>query len=397
MRVERLLLAPLLALLLAAPAWAAAPPAAAGPDQYRRWIAEMKEAPRGPFAAIKWFCKDGRVLPPKDYACAAQGQGWQHGEWSDRTRQLRAQGFKVANVLAGIDAAKAVAAPDFADTFGQIVVERFLIAEDDGWIMRKALFYRGALQEEDEREGARKLLLAMVMQPQWSETRFLALRTGAQLLPHGRDTASSQRVRQLAATLSDQDPGFGALRAKIHGTPEAGDAARVRDYAQKSNRADLKPRYEELATEIDRVYQARPLDQTLNDALRGWGGKSNVVHILRDSSAAWGRDSSPVHRLRVTAHLLASLRGALPSLVTAEERLGALDLSLAVEQEHLRLAAALRERLGAMTRAEAIALLQASANAAYGTGLLTDREVRALEESFKSLGVPELDLRSYLA
>lgn len=375
----------------------AASPPAPGPTQYRQWIVEMKEAPRGPFAAIKWFCKDGRVLGPQDYACAGKGQGWQHGEWSDRTRQLRAQGFKVANVLAGIDAGKAVAAPDFADTFGQIVIERFLIAEDNGWILRKALFYRGALQEEDEREGARKLLLAMVMQPQWNEARFLALRTGAQWLPHGRDTASSQRVRQMAATLSDQDPGFGVLRAKIHGTPEAGDAARVRDYAQKSNRGDLKPRYEELAAEIDRVYQAKPLDQTLNDTLRGWGGKSNIAHILRDSSAAWGRDTAPAHRLRVTAHLLASLRGALPSLVTAEERLSALDLSLAVEQEHLRLAALLRERLATMTRAEAITLLQASANAAYGTGLITDRAVRSLEESFKSLTVPEIDLRSYLA
>ena len=397
MRPERLLLAPLLTLLITAPAWAAAPPAAANPEQYRRWILEMKESPRGPFAAIKWFCKDGRVLPPKDYACAAQGQGWQHGEWSDRTRQLRARGFKVANVLAGIDVGKALAAPDFADTFGQIVIERFLVAEDDGWILRKALFYRGAIQEEDEREGARKLLLAMVMQPQWSEARFLALRTGAQLLPHGRDTASSQRVRQMAATLSDQDAGFAALRAKIHGTPEAGDAARVRDYAQKSTRADLQPRYAELAAEIDRVYQARPLDQTLNEALAGWGGRSSIAHILRDSSAAWARDTGPAHRLRVTAHLLASLRGSLGTLATAEQRLAALDLSLAVEQEHLRLAAQLRERLPGMTRTEAITLLQASANAAYGTGLLTDREVRALEEPFKSLTVAELELRSYLA
>ncbi len=62
------------------------------PDQYRKWIVEMKESPRGPFAGIKWYCKDGRVLQPKDYACANKGQGWQHGEWSDRTRQLRAQG-----------------------------------------------------------------------------------------------------------------------------------------------------------------------------------------------------------------------------------------------------------------------------------------------------------------
>ncbi len=69
----------------------------------------MKEDARGPFASIKWFCKDGRVLAPQDFTCAKKGEGWQHGEWSDRTKQLRSQGYKVANVLAGIDATRAVA------------------------------------------------------------------------------------------------------------------------------------------------------------------------------------------------------------------------------------------------------------------------------------------------
>ncbi len=33
--------------------------------QYRQWIEQMKTAPRGPFKNIRWFCKDGTVLPPK--------------------------------------------------------------------------------------------------------------------------------------------------------------------------------------------------------------------------------------------------------------------------------------------------------------------------------------------
>ena len=127
--------------------------------QYRKWIAEMKDDARGPFAAIKWFCKDGRVLAPKDFSCAKKGEGWQHGEWSDRTKQLRSQGYKVANVLAGIDAGKAVADPAFPDAYAQLLVEKFLIATDSGWILRNAQFYRGAIQEEDEREAARNLLV----------------------------------------------------------------------------------------------------------------------------------------------------------------------------------------------------------------------------------------------
>src|SRR4030095_3467398 len=97
------------ALALASAALLAAGAAAAPrTDEYQAWIVEMKQSPRGPFAAIKWFCKDGRVLPPSDYACSNKGQGWQHGEWSERTKQLRSKGYKLANVLAGIEAQKAV-------------------------------------------------------------------------------------------------------------------------------------------------------------------------------------------------------------------------------------------------------------------------------------------------
>ena len=38
-----------------------------------------------------------------------------------------------------------------------MLIEHFLINADDGWILRKARFYRGALQDEDERAGARRL------------------------------------------------------------------------------------------------------------------------------------------------------------------------------------------------------------------------------------------------
>ena len=53
------------------------------------------------------------------------------------------------------------------DALRMLVVERFLIGWDDGWIFRRALFYRGAIQEEDEREGARSLLLAMGARAAW--------------------------------------------------------------------------------------------------------------------------------------------------------------------------------------------------------------------------------------
>ncbi|MEJ2256391.1 MAG: hypothetical protein P8X98_05195 [Woeseiaceae bacterium] len=56
---------------------------------YQSWIEQMKEAERGPFERLRWFCSDGSVLPPEPYACKDHGGGHQHGEWNDRTEALR--------------------------------------------------------------------------------------------------------------------------------------------------------------------------------------------------------------------------------------------------------------------------------------------------------------------
>ena len=302
----------------------------------------------------------------------------------------------MATLLAGIDASKAVAAPDFADTYAQLLVEKFLVATDNGWIMRRALFYRGALQEEDEREGARNLLQAMAARPEWTGFRFVALRTGVRMLPHGQDTASAQKVRQMAATLSDRDAGFASLRAKIHGTPEASDAERVRAYAAAA-KPELRASYEELAAEIDRVYQPKPLDQTLESAARAFGREPAVQKSLNEARATYLRDTDVVSRYRLTADVLMSLRRSLPTIKSAPDRLRALDLSIAVEEENLRLGNTIRAAIDKAPRGGNLILMRAAADAAFGTGLLNERERSSLQKSFETLGAPEVQLRAYMA
>ena len=104
--------------------------------QYRRWIEEMKDNPRGPFVGDQVVLQGRpRAAAARTIACAGKGQGWQHGEWSERTRQLRAQGLPGGHLLAGIDADKVVADPAFPDAYAQLLVEKFLVAADDGWIL----------------------------------------------------------------------------------------------------------------------------------------------------------------------------------------------------------------------------------------------------------------------
>jgi len=266
--------------------------------KYRGWIAEMQERDRGPFSRLRWFCQDGTVWPPKPYPCEERGGGHQHGEWSRETRELRKQGYLVANILAGLDAEAWVDAPDFHSQYAQLLIERFLMTADDGWIMRRARFYRGAIQEEDERAGARALLVTLSAEPEWIGLRYPALRIGSRLLSHGENTASVQKVRQVSASLSDLDPDFKTLRGKIHGAPEASDADRVRDYAAQVKDPELREIYNALASEIDAIYAAVPLPEKLESSARIFSGGPWLQDILRTAATALQADDSPRHQYR---------------------------------------------------------------------------------------------------
>ena len=175
----------------------------------------------------------------------------------------------------------------FADAYAQWLVEKFLIAADDGWILRKAQYYRGAVQEEDERETARRLLIGMAGQPAWIGHRFVALRTGARLLPHGADGASAQKVRNLAAALNDRDAGFEKLRIKIHNSPEATDAEAVRAWAASAKDPKLAEQARELAAEIDRVYAPRPFTQVLDAAAKELAADAALKPVLQEARTAF--------------------------------------------------------------------------------------------------------------
>lgn len=365
-------------------------------EVYRQWVQAMKEAERGPFERLRWFCNDGSVLPPKAYACVDHGGGYQHGQLSERAEELRRAGYWVANLFAGIEPEAVVKEEGFDDRYAQMLIERYLIGADDGWILRRALFYRGAIQEEDERDGARELLEYLAGQPDWIGTRFGALRTGVRLLPHGEGSASAQKVRQESAALSDRDRGFRALRAKIHGAPDAGDAGRVREYAQGVGDVGLRERYEALAAEIDALYQARPLTEVLEENARIFTGGPWLQDLLRKAAAKLGDRPSPADRYGVTARLLADLRDSMDQIRSPAARLRVLDLSRKVEDESFRAAAELRDRLEGMTRRQRVELLGAAGEAAYGVGLIKRRELDTLKDGLQSLDADTVELDGYL-
>ncbi len=387
---------PLLGVLLAWAIGAGAatdrPPAAANPD-LRAAVARMKDSDRGPFARIRWFCKDGTTLDPVPYGCKAHGGGHQHGERTEAVERMRADGYLLANILASLDVDALLAAAEPATALGQILIERFLIDVDDGWILRRARFYRGALQEEGERAGARRLLFRLAEDPDWLQRRYLLLRTATRLLPHGRDTADVRDVRQSAADLAGRDRDFVRLRNKIHVRPERADAGAVRDYAAALGDDERAAPYLELAAAIETVYaQTGPSDR-LAYLAQALTGPSRT--LVSDGAAALKATSDARARLAVAADLLVKLRDAALLPNGPLERIVLLDASLAIESAFYVAAAEIAGRLDGSPRRELVELLAASTDAAYGTGLLSARQRRALGEAFAGLAAAELALPDY--
>jgi len=365
-------------------------------SEYRAWVEVMKSAERGPFSRIRWFCADGSVLPPKAYACNDHGGGHQHGEWNEQTRELREQGYLVATLLAGTDPDQLLAEPEFTDLYAQLLIERYLVSVDDGWIFRRALFYRGAIQEEDERNASRALLSRMASHPEWIGARFTALRTGVRMLPHGEDTASVQKVRQMSASLSDRDAPFKPIRAKIHGAPGAADAERVREYAAGISDEKKRQPYLDLADEIDLIYKSAPIDEGLDQLAAKYTKATWLQELLRGAAADLRADASAANRFAVTGRLLADLRRSFRLIHSDAARLEVLDLGLRLESENFRAASELRSTLKQQTRQQRLKYLEAAGLAAYGTGVINQRLLDELLKTLQSLSVEPLNLDRYL-
>ncbi|MGQ0594516.1 MAG: PEP/pyruvate-binding domain-containing protein [Gammaproteobacteria bacterium] len=365
------------------------------PSVLRGWIEEMKSSARGPFVAIRWFCKDGSVLAARaPGGCAEHRGGYQHGEWSAEVKRLRDGGYFVANILADLDPAILAARPLDAEALTQVLIEQFLLAADDGWVLRRARYYRGAFQAEDDAKGTRTLLARLAAQTDWATRGFLPLRTAARLLPHREDARSWSAVRDEALALAGSDPRFQDIRIKIHNRPDPVDVARVRDYAAGVTDERFKARYLKLAADLDRLYAPAPLLPPIEALLKGVGdpGLSREVRSAADGL----RVGEPLARFRATAALMAALRTHLARL-PARLRVEALDLSLAAEAEHFSQASVLRSQIPQASRHERLNWLRASAQAVYGAGLISQRELRALDESFSGLDGELVGVGEYLA
>jgi len=350
----------------------------------RSWVQAMKRSPRGPFQHLRWFCNDGTIQPPEEYACRERGGGVQHGEWTQHVRTLRANGYYIANILADIRAPEFKHNPQHETILKQMLLEQFLIEADNGWIFRRARYYRGALQAEDEADSGRALLLELLAEPGWQENRFILMREAVRFIPHGHAGAPITEMRQLSRSLAENDQNFETLRIKLHVKPEAADAQGVRDYASAKGNPELAQDYEHLAEIIENVFRSQDITAELH-LLAKQIQDPQLAGSLRQYSAKLSDQNDANARFLAASHLLDALRDGIARTGDAARMLAILDISLELESELFRIGNAIVEQLPETNRGQRLSWLSTYADGLYGIGLISGRQRRALQQNLSRL------------
>jgi hypothetical protein len=348
------------------------------------WVQAMKKSPRGPFEHIRWFCNDGTIQLPQEYACKEHGGGVQHGEWTQRVRTMRAHGYHVANIFADVNAQDFLADAQYEAILKQMLLEQFLIEADDGWIFRRARYYRGALQVEDEANSGRALLLELASEPGWQKNRFILLREAVRFIPHGHSGAPITEMRQLSRTLAERDRNFEPLRIKLHVKPEAGDAQRVREYAGAKGKPELADDYAHLAEIIENVFRSRDIAAEVRLLAKRFKDPKLAANLRQYAGKLSDQNDANV-RFLAASHLLAVFRNGFSDSGDAKQRLAVLDVSILLESELFRIGNVMLEQLAGANRRERLSWLATYADGIYGVGLISARQHRALQKNLSVL------------
>ena len=300
-------------------------------------IESFKKDPRGPYQGIRWFYPDGAVYPARSPA-PDRTDGMQHALHKDVVLQIQKEhGIYLGQILAGTKYEDFLDAPNQNSRMKQYQMEQYLRAVDDGWIFRRAQYYRGAFQAEDEEKWGVKFLTWLLPKGSMLESQFFLCRQVTQDIPHITTDNRLTRIRALAKNIAEVLPSFMDIRIKIHGQPDAADLDLVREF-RKKRQAEISPeidkQFQELQQKLEAFYQEPgaqklvPYGKKIPKELRSAVQLGQLVgsEIQLDDAA----------KSKAMADLLWEIRAELPSVKSGATRLAMMDFSIELEAVLMR-------------------------------------------------------------
>ncbi len=374
------------------------PPKLSDPEvaEVRAALDAMRRDIRGPYLRIRWFCNDGTIQPPQGAACRERGGGVQHAEFNDRAKRLAQLGVHVGTIL------QATSFDEFRDSaragyrLRELVLAHYLEEIDDGWVLRRARFYRGARQIEDEEQKGKQQREQLLATPAWTARNFLLASQLVAVIPHVGQGGEqrTQRIRNLATEIAVMDTTFLDIRIKIHSFPSRADIDAVdRFLGSRSRSAAVRDKLQELRTALREQYDETRTLEVLGQYRRRLPGPLGERVGTVETALRQGRRAEAFREL---AELSLMIRREVTQSRDGRRNLLLMDLNHAVEQQafvsaqapaaaSLAPPAASAPAAPALRRRDRVAALGHYFALAHGAGFLSGREHAALTTEIAEL------------
>ncbi len=317
------------------------------PEAVQAMVERYKTDPRGPYLDIRWFCQDGTNRPARDPCPNKPGN--QHARLKDEVIALaKKDHIFLGQILTNTPHKDFWDADKSQSRLKQYQLEQYLRRMDDGWINRRAQFYRGAIQVEDEHAWGIDFYQWLLTDPERVVPSFFLIRQSARDVPHATDDQTTQLVRSLSKVISDAYPAFQDLRIKIHGTPDESDIQQVRNF-QENNRSkipeSLHSKIDQLIREMTVMYkpfEVSDFEGYVSKLTTGSPAARQMAFFLE----RYPQLTCPNERCKLISHTAMVIRQHISTPGRSTARLAMLDLS--TQLEDLMLQEASRWRAGTL-------------------------------------------------
>lgn len=303
-------------------------------EEIRAQIELFKNDLRGPYKDIRWFCTDGSVRQPRDPCPENIGPGQQHARYKDVVEALgKFNHIYLGQILTYTEKVDFWDAAQNNSRLKQYQIEKYLRSIDDGWILRKAQFYRGAIQAEDEQAWGVIFYKWLLSNDQFVEKNYFLIRQSLKDIPHNDDDNVAQLIRSQSKVISDAYTPFMDLRVKIHGQPELADIEKVKAFKLNHSATlstNLQKQINELIVTMEKFY--RPFDMSELVAMGKLIGNSTFGMALKAFGDKHNAQDMPSELIIDASQLLLDARKEVLVEKRPMARLQLLEISLKLEE-----------------------------------------------------------------
>jgi hypothetical protein len=297
-------------------------------------ISQYKNDLRGPYRDIRWFCKDGSIRQPKDPCPENIGPGVQHARYKESVENIgKKNHIYLGQILAYTKSDDLWDKAHNHARLKQYQLGKYLSSIDNGWILEKAQFYRGAIQSEDEEKAGIDFYKWLLTQDDALHKNFFLIRQSMKDVPHSGDDNMAQLMRSQSKVISDVYPAFMDLRIKIHGQPEAGDIQKVINFkANHVSKASnsVSTQLTELIGTMQQFYKPIDIASLLK---KNSNVKGTALGNLIEAYMSKNQNTTDAATLiPESANLLMEIRKGIFAEKRASARVQLLDISLKLEE-----------------------------------------------------------------